>query len=59
MRWQFTDADLDAQARVRDAFDPDGVANPGKVLPEGSRCGDIQALSASAREKLLEEGAWV
>ncbi|MPY92023.1 MAG: FAD-binding protein [Acidimicrobiia bacterium] len=59
MRWQFTDADLDAQARVREAFDPDGVSNPGKVLPEGSRCGDIQALSAGAREKLLEEGAWV
>ena len=25
--------DLDAQARLREAFDPDGVANPTKVLP--------------------------
>ncbi len=32
--------DLDAQARLREAFDPDGVLNPGKILPEGSRCFD-------------------
>jgi glycolate oxidase len=36
----FNEADLDAQARVREAFDPDGVMNPGKVLPTGSRCFD-------------------
>ena len=36
----FTDIDLDAQARIREAFDPDGVMNPGKVLPAGSRCFD-------------------
>jgi glycolate oxidase len=36
----FSDEDLDAQARIRDAFDPDGVMNPGKVLPTGSRCFD-------------------
>jgi len=32
--------DLDAQARVREAFDPTGLLNPGKLLPEGSRCFD-------------------
>jgi glycolate oxidase len=42
--------DLDAQARLRDAFDPDGVANPRKILPAGSRCGDLQQVP---------EGAWV
>ena len=42
--------DLDLQAALRDAFDPDGVANPDKVLPQGSRCGDIAAIPA---------GAWV
>jgi glycolate oxidase len=42
--------DLDAQARVREAFDPDGVANPTKVLPSGSRCGDLQDIP---------EGVWV
>ena len=36
----FSSDDLDAQHRVRDAFDPDGRLNPGKVLPEGSRCFD-------------------
>ena len=36
--------DLDAQARLRDAFDPDGSANPGKVLPAGSRCGELNQI---------------
>jgi FAD/FMN-containing dehydrogenase len=26
---------LEAMARVRDAFDPSGLSNPGKVLPDG------------------------
>ncbi|HEX9968693.1 MAG TPA: FAD-linked oxidase C-terminal domain-containing protein, partial [Acidimicrobiales bacterium] len=42
--------DLDAQARVREAFDPDGMCNPFKVLPAGSRCGDLQRVP---------EGAWI
>jgi glycolate oxidase len=46
----FSADDLDAQARLRDAFDPDGFANPQKVLPAGSRCGDLQRIP---------EGAWV
>jgi len=46
----FTADDLDAQARLRDAFDPDRVMNPAKVLPAGSRCGDLQHVP---------EGAWV
>ena len=46
----FSPDDLDVQARVRDAFDPEGRANPEKVLPGGSRCGDLQAVP---------EGAWV
>jgi glycolate oxidase len=33
--------DLDAQARLRDAFDPDALMNPGKILPAGSRCFDF------------------
>jgi len=36
----FSADDLDAQARVREAFDPSDLLNPGKVLPEGSRCFD-------------------
>ena len=44
----FSPDDLDAQARLRDAFDPDGMCNPTKVLPSGSRCGDIQSVPAGA-----------
>ena len=36
----FGPVDLDAQARLREAFDPNGKLNPGKVLPLGSRCYD-------------------
>jgi glycolate oxidase subunit GlcD len=46
----FSPDDLDAQARLREAFDPDGVANPEKVLPAGSRCGDLQKIP---------KGAWI
>jgi glycolate oxidase len=44
----FSDDDLAAQAWARDAFDPDGVANPMKVLPTGSGCGDLQAVPSGA-----------
>ena len=46
----FSPDDLDAQARLRDAFDPDGAANPLKVLPRGSRCGELQRVP---------EGTWI
>ena len=49
-RCMFSADDLDAQARLRDAFDPDGAANPQKVLPRGSRCGELQRVP---------EGAWI
>ncbi|MGB1655539.1 MAG: FAD-linked oxidase C-terminal domain-containing protein [Acidimicrobiales bacterium] len=42
----FTAADLDHQNRLRQAFDPACRANPGKVLPMGHSCADIQALRA-------------
>jgi glycolate oxidase len=40
----FSDADLEHQNRLRRAFDPDCRANPGKVLPMGHSCADIQQL---------------
>jgi len=46
----FSPDDLDAQARLRDAFDPSGLANPEKILPRGSRCGELQRVP---------EGAWI
>ena len=58
MPLMFTADDLDAQARLRDAFDPDGRANPQKVLPDGTRCGDF-AAAALARAGALPEGTWI
>lgn len=40
----FTDTDMDHQNRLRQAFDPKCRANPGKILPMGHSCADIQAL---------------
>ena len=37
----FSERDLDAFERVRRAFDPDGLANPGKVLPTPRLCGEV------------------
>jgi glycolate oxidase subunit GlcD len=34
----FAASDLDVMARVRDAFNPRGLCNPGKVLPERGSC---------------------
>jgi glycolate oxidase subunit GlcD len=34
----FTDADLDAMRRLHDAFNPDGLCNPGKVFPTTRFC---------------------
>lgn len=40
MGMMFDDADLAAQRMLREAFDPTGLANPGKVLPSAAGCGD-------------------
>jgi glycolate oxidase len=36
----FGEDDLATMARVRDAFDPEGLCNPGKVLPTPRLCGE-------------------
>lgn len=36
----FTDDDLDTMQLVRCAFDPDGIANPGKIYPTPRLCGE-------------------
>jgi glycolate oxidase len=36
----FSPEDLTVMARVRAAFDPDGICNPGKVLPTPRLCGE-------------------
>jgi glycolate oxidase len=37
----FTDADLALMQRVRVAFDPRGLSNPGKVFPTPRLCGEV------------------
>jgi glycolate oxidase len=38
---QFTEVDLDQQMRVKCAFDPDHLLNPGKVFPKLRRCAEL------------------
>jgi glycolate oxidase len=38
---QFTKTDLDVMDQVRAAFDPDGICNPGKLLPTPRLCGEL------------------
>ncbi len=38
---QFSQADLDQQIRVKCAFDPDHLLNPGKVFPQLHRCAEM------------------
>jgi glycolate oxidase len=38
---QFTEIDLDQQMRVKCAFDPDHLLNPGKVFPRLRRCAEL------------------
>jgi glycolate oxidase len=54
MAESFSGLDLDAQARVKDVFDPDHLFNPNKVLPSGSRCFDFGGV-----QREVPEGAWV
>jgi len=56
MSWVFSDDDLDAMRRARDAFDPDRRMNPGKVLPGGESCMDIPTERV---KRSLGEGMWV
>lgn len=50
MPLMFGPDDLQAQADLRRSFDPRGLANPNKVLPSPSGCGDAAAVP---------DGAWI
>jgi glycolate oxidase len=41
MTAMFSEPDLDAFQRLRCAFDPGGLANPGKVMPTPRLCGEV------------------
>jgi len=54
MKMNFNELDLDAQARLKETFDPRATFNPSKVLPQGSLCFDFGGV-----RKEVPEGAWV
>ena len=41
----FSEADMDAMLRVRAAFDPLGILNPGKIIPTPRGCGEARAVA--------------
>jgi glycolate oxidase len=51
----FSDDDLDTMQLVRCAFDPAGVANPGKIFPTPRLCGEIPGKRKGAHP-LVEAG---
>jgi len=52
---QFAPADLNFMARLRRVFDPDGIMNPGKLLPSHPACGEGFRPGPSR----IPAGAWV
>ena len=50
MPLMFDEVDLAAQGALRDAFDPNRLANPDKVLPSPASCADVHSVP---------DGVWV
>jgi len=46
----FTDEDMSAMLRVRAAFDPTGLCNPGKIIPVLKGCGEARAVAEIKRQ---------
>ncbi|MFM8593557.1 MAG: FAD-binding oxidoreductase, partial [Chloroflexota bacterium] len=44
----YTAEDLAAMAGLKNAFDPGGKFNPGKIFPTGYMCGEVRALRMQA-----------
>jgi glycolate oxidase subunit GlcD len=45
----FNADDMDAMLRVRAAFDPTALCNPGKIIPTSRSCGEAKAAKRQAR----------
>jgi glycolate oxidase len=48
MGTMFDEIDLAQQQRLKCAFDPDGLLNPGKVFPQLHRCAELGRLHVHA-----------
>ncbi|HXI25188.1 MAG TPA: FAD-linked oxidase C-terminal domain-containing protein [Pyrinomonadaceae bacterium] len=44
----FSEDDMDAMLRVRAAFDPSGLCNPGKIIPMPRGCGEARAVATQS-----------
>ena len=58
----YSEDDLAAQACVRAVFDPAGLLNPHKVLPEGATCAElamVQGMDATKAAAEMPEGSWI
>ena len=56
MPWIFSDADLEAQRRLKAAFDPDDLMNPFKVFPTPVSCGELMTRRPP---RLAASGLWI
>ena len=50
----FSEVDLEAMTRVRQAFDPDGRFNPAKLFPTPASCGEVRLQPAQ-----IPAGMWI
>jgi glycolate oxidase len=50
MDWMFSPDDLATMTLVREAFDPQGLANPGKLFPTPKSCGESLSRRREAPE---------
>jgi len=51
----FSDTDMDAMLRVRAAFDPTGLCNPGKIIPMLRGCGEGRAVAVESSSAPAEK----
>lgn len=50
----FNDADMNAMLSVRAAFDPNGICNPGKIIPMLRGCGEGRAVAVELDKEPTE-----
>ena len=48
----FSEADMDAMLRVRAAFDPTGLCNPGKIIPMLRGCGEASQAQSKVQRPM-------
>jgi len=56
MPWVFSEADLEAQRRLKMTFDPEDLMNPFKILPTPVSCGE---LLTRRQPRLAASGLWI